>query len=241
MQPELFTRSATVFAHLGDWRSAWWSWPTRCVLITDPPFGQKYKSGHSNEGFNGKREGVERTLATAVAGDDTTAERDAAMVQPWLAAAVWGPRRLDRIPPWGDPVEVLAHDKKGVGMGDLSIPWKPSWESIAIYGSGWSGKRTDGVLRGAVVPFGRGSASNGRIHPNQKALSVCAELVRKSPVGLPIVDPFAGSFSIPLAAALCGRDCYCAELDPVHYADGVARMRADGINVVEGSTARASG
>jgi site-specific DNA-methyltransferase (adenine-specific) len=229
-------RVGTVRAHLGDWRSAWWLWPEGCVLITDPPFGQNYRSGHTNEGWAGKRDGVERSLATSVAGDADTRERDEALDQPWLAAAVWGPRRLDKIPPWGDPIEVLVHDKKGVGMGDLSIPWKPSWETIAIYGEGWAGKRTEGVLQGAVVPFGRGSASNGRIHPNEKPLNVCAELVMKSPACLevPIVDPFAGSFSIPLAAAMLGLDVYASEIDERHYTRGVARLRSNGVNVIEG-------
>lgn len=273
MQPGLFTTPGTIYAHHGDWRRAWWLWPEHCALVMDPPFGQRYKSSHTNEGWGGKREGVERTLATHVVGDETTCERDEAMDQPWSVAAVWGPRRLDRIPPWGSeaqllapllarlraagndaaadaieadarrmyperipPREILCHDKKGVGMGDLSLPWKPSWETIAIYGDGWVGRRTDGVLRGAVVPFSSSSASNGRIHPNQKPLAVCAEIVGKLPKDgeIVVVDPFFGSGSIPIAAALLGFDVYCAEIDDAHYTDGVARMRGEGLTVAEG-------
>jgi hypothetical protein len=133
-----------------------------------------------------------------------------------------------------EPRAILVHDKgEGVGMGDLSFPWKPNFETIAIYGPNWSGKRTTSVIEGRVVAFGRGSASNGRIHPTEKPLTICAELVSKAPLDLDIVDPFAGSFSIPLAAALLGRDCYAAEVDPDHYARGVARLRASGVTVLE--------
>lgn len=221
-------RTGTVRLHRGDWRGAWWRWPEQCVLITDPPYGQKYKSGFASRSGGPDTRG----LATHVAGDGDTLERDTALAKPWAAAAVWGPRRLDLIPPWGEPIEVLAHDKGGIGMGNLSIPWKPSWETIAIYGRGWTGKRTDGVLRGSVVSFGSASASNGRKHPNQKSLAVCAELVGKAPQCLPIVDPFAGSGQILLAAALLGRDAYGAEIDDEHFENCRALLEANGVRVI---------
>jgi hypothetical protein len=225
-------------------------WPKRCALITDPPYGISYRSGMVGRGFKGrKRAGVERTLAVEVAGDEDTSERDAAMAMAWSVAAVWGPRKLWKTPPWMrldelgnviiEPREVLAHDKKGVGMGDLSLPWKPSWETIAIYGDGWVGKRTDGVVRGAVVPFGAGSASNGRTHPNQKPLSVCAELIDKAPPGLPVVDPFAGSGAILLAAALLGRDAYGAEIADEHFESCASWLVANGVRVVAAQPAAA--
>ena len=36
------------------------------------------------------------------------------------------------------------------GMGDLSFPWKPSFELIYIKGEGWIGPRDEGVLSGHV-------------------------------------------------------------------------------------------
>jgi hypothetical protein len=228
------SRVGTVRFHLGDWRRAWWLWPEECALITDPPFGIGYRS-HHHTGWSGKRAGAVRSLATHVSGDESTRERDEAMDQPWTVAAAWGPGRLDVTPPWGEPLAVLVHDKgDGVGMGDLSIPWKPNFETIAVYGRGWSGKRTSSVLRGRVLSFGAASASNGRSHPNQKPLEVCAELVGKAPAELVVVDPFAGSGQIPLAAALMGRDAYAAEINEDHYAASVALLRANGVRVIEG-------
>ncbi len=50
---------------------------------------------------------------------------------------------------------MLIWDKgEGVGMGDLSFPWRPNYETIAIYGDGWTGKRTTSVLQGRVLAFG---------------------------------------------------------------------------------------
>ncbi len=219
----------TVRLHRGDWRVAWWGWPVG-VVITDPPYGIKYESNY-HRGFHKGTVG-QRELAKSVVGDESTDERDAVMATAWVAAAVWGPRRLDLVRPWGKPRDILCHDKGGIGMGDLSLPWKPSWETIAIYGDGWTGKRTDGVLRGSVVGFGASSASNGRKHPNQKPLQVCAELVSKAPLGLDIIDPFAGSGQILLAAALLGRDAYGAEIDGEHYATCKNMLQANGVKVV---------
>lgn len=230
MTPDLFTRPGTVYAFHGDWRDASARWPLVLALLTDPPFGQRYESNY-RVGWAGGTDG-KRNLATSVAGDESTRERDDALDRlPWSVAAVFGPRRLDRIAPWGDPREVLAWDKGGVGSGDLSLPWKPSWETIAIYGDGWSGRRTDGVLRGSSVPFGRGSASNGRRHPNEKPLAVCAELVSKTPSGMPIADPFSGSGNMLVAAALSGRDAFGAEIDADHFASLVANVRAHGVTL----------
>ena len=225
----------TVRMHMGDWRDAWWSWPSSAALITDPPYGISYRSNWSVGADRSKPAAPElRSIARDVVGDETTEERDAALEQSWVVAAVWGPGRLDRIKPWGDPHSVLVHDKGvGVGMGDLGIPWKPNYETIAIYGKGWAGKRTSSVLRGSVVSFGE-SASNGRRHPNQKPLTICAELVGKAPAGSPIVDPFAGSGQVLLAATLLGVDAFGAEIDPEHYSSTVAVLRAHGITVLEG-------
>jgi hypothetical protein len=247
MQEALFTDVGAlpvrdrVFLHFGDWRGVAHRWPDKAVLIDDPPYGIGYKSGN-HRGWKGNRPGVVRALATEIIGDETTAERDAVLSRGWAAAAVFGPARLDRVPPWvrldehgtivDDPCAILTWDKgEGVGMGDLSIPWRPNTETIAIYGKGWIGKRTSSVLQGRVLGFGRGSVSNGRQHPHEKPLAVCAELVSKAPPGLPIVDAHAGSGTILLAAALLGREVYGAEIDPQYRDVILGRLAADGVDV----------
>lgn len=238
MQEALFTRDGQlrqrgrVFIHFGDWREAVATWPSKATLVTDPPYGNRYRSNY-RRGHNGKRRfGVDRKLATRIVGDNTTRERDAVMRLRWSAAAVFGPARIDRTPPWQNPRQILAWDKgDGSGMGDLSFPWRPNYETIAIYGLGWTGKRSSSVLRGTVLAFSRESASNGRYHPHEKPLNVVAELVEKAPPGS-IVDPFAGGGTTLLAAALLGRDAYGGEIDPQYRDVILGRLAADGIEVV---------
>lgn len=220
-----------VSIHRGDWREVFASWPSPCVLICDPPYGIDYVAGY-HEGY-ARTDGTPRQLADRVVGDQDTTERDAAMSSiPWCAAAVFGPSvsKLMAVPPWGLPRDILILDKgEGVGMGDLSWPWKPCDETIAIYGKGWAGRRTSRILRGPVVAFGRSSASNGRLHPNEKSLNVCRELVSKAPAGLPIVDPFMGSGVVGSACLLEGRDYHGAEIDPDFFA-----LASDRLGVTNG-------
>jgi hypothetical protein len=240
MQDSLFAadgsarRIGVVHLHFGDWREIVDSWPRDAVPIFDPPYGIDYESGMVGRGWNGRSGGDDRTLAVSIAGDKDTRERDDVLSLGWSAAAVFGPARLDRVPPWGDPRAVLIWDKgEGVGMGDLAFPWRPNYETIAVYGQGWSGKRTTSVVRGSVVAFGRGSVSNGRRHPHEKPLSAMAELVGKAPPG-DIIDPFAGSGSTLVAAALLGRDAWGAEIDPRYRDTLLGRLATEGIDVLGG-------
>ncbi len=106
---------------------------------------------------------------------------------------------------------VLVWDKgDGVGMGDLSIPWKPNWEEVYVLGSGFSGPRTSGVLRGHRVASW--SSGGRRLHPNEKPVSLLHELIGKCPPGL-VLDPFAGSGSTLVAARNLGRAAVGVELD----------------------------
>lgn len=211
-----------VVLHCGDWRDVYASWPFPCALIVDPPYGVKHRRTGSHAWRNHKRFTTQPvdTGVPIIVGDRDTTERDDSMSMiPWTVAAVYGPRRIDKLPPWGRPRDVLVVDTgEGVGAGDLTLPWKPCWETIAVYGPGWRGKRTSGVLRGPVIAFMAGNAPNGRRHPNQKNLDNVRELVAKTPAGLPIIDPFMGGGTTGIAAALQGRDFYGAEIVPEYFA-----------------------
>jgi hypothetical protein len=231
MQDSLFStdgsarRIGVVHLHFGDWREVIDSWPRDAVPIFDPPYGIDYESGWHEGWQRNKVEGIDRKLATSIVGDKDTRERDDVLALGWSAAAVFGPARLDRVPPWGDPRAVLIWDKgEGVGMGDLAFPWRPNYETIAVYGSSWSGKRT-------MIAFGRGCVSNGRRHPHEKPLVVMAELIGKAPPG-GIIDPFAGSGSTLVAAALLGRDAWGAEIDPRYRDIILGRLAVNGIEAI---------
>lgn len=70
--------------------------------------------------------------------------------------------------------------------------------------------------------------SGNRRHPTEKAVEILAPLVRCfSRPGDLVCDPFSGSGSTSVAAALNGRDYLGIELDPAHVA--TARSRMEGV------------
>ena len=98
---------------------------------------------------------------------------------------------------------VLIWDKgPALGMGDLSLPWKPTTEEIHVVGKGFVGKRD----KGAVIyhPPVQSMARNGRVHPNEKPVGLLRKLLLSLPGGT-ICDPFMGSGSTGVACVLEGR------------------------------------
>jgi len=105
---------------------------------------------------------------------------------------------------------LLVWDTKGaLGMGDLSIPWKPAHQEIYVLGHGFKGRRTSDVLS---YPPVQSMAANGRVHPNEKPVDLLQDLIGKCPPGV-IVDPFCGSGSTLRAAKNMGRKAIGVELD----------------------------
>jgi hypothetical protein len=228
MQPSLFSADGTaalrvglVHLHFGDWRDVVDSWPRDGVPVFDPPYGIDHTSNQ-----DGRFQGVR------IVNDMDTSERDEFLSRSWSAAAVFGPARLDRVPLWGNPRAVLIWDKgDAAGMGDLSFPWRPNYETIAVYGNGWTGKRTTSVLRGVVPTWSGAAAMATRQHPHEKPLAVLAELIGKAPPRRDIIDPFTGSGSAIIAAALSGRDVWAAEIDPRYHEVILGRLAANRIEV----------
>lgn len=187
------------------------------ALVTDPPYGTSYKSGRP------RREGRARSIEN----DDDTAVRDAVLAWWCLRgpALVFGSWKTQR------PAEtktVLVWDKGGaLGMGDLSIPWKPDHEEIYVIGGPWAGRRDCGsVIRCSPVQ------AVGRDHPNEKPVELLQMLLSKIEADRVVVDPCAGSGSTLVAAKLLGRravgvevrEDYCALIaerlgGPIRMAD----------------------
>lgn len=161
-------------------------------VVMDPPYGIDYASGYATDTLwqAGRR----------IDGDRSTAVRDAALDYLGdLPALVFGSWKAPRP---SATRQVLIWDKGGaLGMGDLSIPWKPDHEEIYVLGSGFIGRRDCGSVR--KFPPVQSMAKNGRLHPNQKPVALMTDLIRKVP-GC-ILDPFMGSGSTGVAAAKARR------------------------------------
>lgn len=189
---------------------AWWT--EADVLVTDPPYGIDYRSGSRRV-----------TLARSIAGDADTSVRDQALglwgQTPFRPALVFGTWRRPR------PEHarmVLVWDTKGaLGMGDLSLPWKPSHQEVYVIGTGFTGRRDSDVITCAPV---QSLGYNGREHPHEKPVDLLVRLIDKCPPGT-IADPFAGSGSTLVAAKRMGRKAIGVELEE-RYCEIIAKRLA---------------
>ena len=179
-----------------------------CV-VTDPPYGIAHESSYGATWQN-----------TRIKGDSDTATRDAAISRFETVAAfgTW------KTPPIQDTRGVLVWDKgPASGMGDLSFPWKPSWELIYIRGSGWSGFRDEGVLGGhRVITW----ETMGRVHPHEKPESLLEAIIAKVDATR-ILDPFMGSGTTGVAAVRLGREFLGIEIDERYFQIAVKRIQAE--------------
>ncbi len=188
------------------------AWLESDVLLTDPPYGIAYNSGSRRE-----------KLAASIIGDEDTTVRDEALAC-WgeRPAIVFGTWRIPR--PEGTRARLIWDTKGALGMGDLSIPWKPSDQEIYVLGKGFHGHRGSNVITCAPV---QSMAKNGRNHPHEKPVPLLAALIEKCPPGT-IADPFAGSGSTLVAAKLQGRRAIGIELEE-RYCEIAARRLDQGV------------
>jgi DNA modification methylase len=188
----------------GDCREVLPGLPPVDLVLTDPPYGYSHESGWSSLLYGNVATDWDGSRVT---GDDSSDARD--HVLSWasgLPCLVFGSWKIT--PPAGTHT-VLVWDKgEASGMGDLSVPWKPSWESIYVIGKGFAGHRGGGVLRAYVPP----RISMGRLHPTEKPVSLIRELLSKCPPGL-ILDPFMGSGTTLRAAKDLGRRAIGIEIE----------------------------
>lgn len=191
--------------YLGDCRDVLPTITDIAGVLTDPPFGIGYVSGYATDRlWAGGR---------AIANDqDTTARDEALAMFGDTPALVFGSRRRPVTP--GCKMVLIWDKGPALGMGDLSLPWKPTTEEIHVVGKGYVGKRD----KGAVIyhPPVQSMAKNGRQHPNEKPVGLLRVLLQSLPDG-PICDPFMGSGSTGVACMLEGRKFIGCEIDPAYF------------------------
>lgn len=205
-----FRDDAVVIYH-ADCRDILPEMPKVDLVLTDPPYGIDYNSGH---------DGV---LSRSIVGDENTALRD------WLLRTWAGPALVFgtwKIAPPPQARQILIWDTMGaLGMGALDLPWKPSHQQIYVIGKGFSGKRSSDVLR---FPPCQSSAWRGRLHPHEKPLALLKELVSKAPDAQTILDPFMGSGTMLRAAKDLGRLAIGIEIEE-KYCEIAAKRMAQGV------------
>lgn len=177
------------------------------VLVTDPPFGIDYHSGQAV------------TLSASILGDRDTSLRDCVLEwwgkKPALVFGSW------RVPRPKNTRMVLIWDSLGaLGMGDLSLPWKPSHQEIYVLGSGFAGRRSSDVIQSPPV---QSMASNGRTHPHEKPVELLRALLQKCPLGV-VIDPFMGTGSTLRAAKDLGLKAIGIEIEKQYCQTAAKRM-----------------
>jgi site-specific DNA-methyltransferase (adenine-specific) len=207
-------------------------WLDADVLVTDPPYGMKLKSGR----FNGKVGGFGDLT---IAGDADTTVRDAALdawgtVRPGLAFGRWSIER-----PKGTKQVLIWEKGDHTGMGDLDIPWRPSTEEIYVIGK-WPKRPNAGRGGGGrVAPVYRVMAptpgkENGRLHATEKPVPLMERLIEKCPPGV-IAEPFAGSGATLVAAKNLGRKVIGVELEEKHCETIAKRCAQEVLNIFGGA------
>lgn len=185
---------------LGDCRDILPTLPKVDAVVTDPPYGIGHSSNH---GASWQR--------TQIANDHDTSTRDNAL-QSFENVAAFGTWKT---PPISDAKGCLVWDKgPAFGMGDLSFPWKGSWEVIYVRGKIWAGHRDEGVLRGHIQVSWE---TRGRVHPHEKPVSLICALLKKLPSQANILDPFMGSGTTGVACVNLGRKFIGIEIEPKYF------------------------
>lgn len=171
------------------------------LLITDPPYGVKWRSNFRNTRFD------------FIDGDE---DQEAAVIGVGLALMVlrayrhvyiFGRYDLSGLPLTGDTE--LIWDKIGISGGDLELPWAGQHEYIQfrVYVESQVGRsRGSGLLaarlrKGTVLCFMRPNAAGVKDHPTEKPVPLLRELIESSSrIGETVLDPFMGIGSTLLAA-----------------------------------------
>ena len=191
------------------------------LIVTDPPYGIDLAlgMGGGKKGSGGMWKGVK------IKGDENISVRDE-VLDMFSAFAAFGSPRVS----WPlNTKSVLVWDKgEHTGAGDLSFPWKPSFEFIFIAGSGWkSTKRTGGVIRVNAVAGCVGNDNKGmRYHPFEKPVAICGHLIARHESNL-IIDPFMGSGTTLRAAKDLGRSAIGIELEEKYCEIAAKRLRQE--------------
>lgn len=197
-------------------------WLSADVLVTDPPYGMRYVSGHVS-------------YSSPIANDHTTRVRDRARQlwgdsKPWLMFGTW------KCPRPEGTSQVLIWDKTdgtGPGMGNLNTAFGNSHEEIYL-GGNWprTGLRRGSVIRTSYVMGGLGGLAVSAGHPTPKPTDLMELFIGVSR-GV-VADPFAGSGSTLVAAKNQNRRAIGVELEERYCEVAAKRLAQDAFDFAAG-------
>jgi site-specific DNA-methyltransferase (adenine-specific) len=197
----------------GDCREAVSVIPTVDLIVTDPPYGQRYQSGWTGR-FG------------AIRGDDgeTTIVDFLRPVLPRLRRMrhlyCFGANDFGDLPICG--VTELIWDKEIISGGNLTSPWGPSHEKIlfgvyeisTVARTAGRGNLAARMRKRSVLRFQRFHSVQATRHPTEKPVRLLRELIESSSmIGEIVFDPYMGSGSTLEAARIEGRKAIGIEIE----------------------------
>ncbi len=230
MKPYYEDENATLY--LADSREVLSSLEPADLLVTDPPYGVEFQSNRRVDQFELIVEDDDPLGVTTLVG-----EVIARNLKRYRHAYVFGPLDFGPLVEAGivqEPV-ALIWDKAMLGMGNLQIPWASQHEDIQFMVAVKSkanvakgeGRLTARLRRGNILRHQRPHAAGVSRHPTEKPVALLRELIEASScVGETVLDPFAGSGSTLVAAALEGRKSVGIEVVEKYAETAAARLVA---------------
>ena len=217
MSIQPFYSHAGITIYHGDCREILPGLPACDLLLTDPPYGINYKSDYIGDTTTAQ------WMNQVIAGDKDTSLRD------WVLTdyTEWACFGSYKVQPPANTKSWLVWDKgPASGMGDLTWPWKLSWELVFLRGAFWRGTRDEGIIKGRWIVT---RASMGRVHPNEKPVELIQYLISKHD-SYSVLDPFCGSGTTLVAAKNLNRRAIGIEIEERYCEIAAKRLSQEVLN-----------
>ena len=192
--------------YLGDCLDILPTLPKVDAVITDPPYGIAFAHGGNDRSGIGKGLYATKFAGEAIHGDDQPFD-PAPLLALDVATILWGGNhfcsRLQDSPSW------LVWDKRAASghtndFADCEIAWSNVKGVARVFRHHW-----DGMMRA--------SERGERFHPTQKPVALMVWCMEKVPTAQVVLDPYMGSGTTGVAAALAGRSFIGIEREPKYF------------------------
>jgi site-specific DNA-methyltransferase (adenine-specific) len=188
------------------------------VVLTDPPYGMNYRSGHNTASSDDRRKMLRKDgNFTPIAGDAQPFDPDVILSLD-SPSIIWGANHFNERLPSGRRWLIWNKlcGKTPVPSGsDVELAWCSERGPDRIF---------DHLWRGIMRAGEENVAHSAKLHPNQKPVALMAWCLTFLPAGA-VADPFMGSGSTGVAALRANRSFIGVELDPTYYE--IACQRVD--------------
>jgi len=190
------------------------------ALLTDPPYGMDYKSGH-NSGRKGAGKAMSRKDGNfqPIAGDKVPFD-PAMLLELKLPSVIWGANHFNHVlmPRRRWLVWNKLCGKTSLPSGsDVELAWCSEAGPDRIFDHLWRG-----IMRAGEENI----VHSAKHHPNQKPVALMAWCLSFLPSGV-VLDPFMGSGSTGVAAIRTGRQFVGIELDETYFDVACDRLRKE--------------